>query len=250
MTVAEISTLMTTKEGAGYICVNKALMRNLGNDAAIVYAELVRNYLYYEKQGTLTDDKYFFCTVESLEENCNVSKAQQNAIFKKLASLGLVKLDYRGLPKRRYVYLSTDENAVQAAFTGVEKQKAAKTKMPDDVRKKYSKEFDMEILKKQIAKAVKENQMPVEFVDKILELYSMYFGYFGMPYSYLSTNSVKLLVDRIKELDSSYYVLDKDFFEGYLDEYANTDVEGKGYVRSINNLLSESMIEVLYERLK
>lgn len=250
MTAREIEKLTTAKGSAGYICVSKALMRNLGNDAAIVYSVLVHSYIYYESQGTLTDDKYFFCTVESLEENCNVSKAQQNTIFKKLASLGLVKLDYRGLPKRRYVYLSTDENAVQAAFTGVEKQKAAKTKMPDEVRQKYSKPFDLDILKRQIAKAVRSANLPADYTDKVFNLYNQYFGYFGLPTTYISGKSVKLLVERVKDLDYCYDIFDKQTFTEYLNEYANMNVEGKHYARSLNNLLTDDIISVFAERIK
>lgn len=252
MTVTEISTLMTDKQGAGYICVNKALMHNLGNDAAIVYAELVRSYLYYEKQGTLTDDGYFFCTVESLQENCNVSKAQQNKIFKSLAEKGLVKLDYRGLPKRRYIALIADEAAVNAIFSLPEKQEKQKEKMPEEIREKYSKDFDTEIFKKQINKAAKNLGKTAEMAERVYELYMSFFGYFGCPDTFLSNKSIENAIKRIEELyaESSWFVLDDDSFAECCEAYSEVNVEGKGYTRSLNNMLSSGMLEILEVRTK
>lgn len=251
MTVTEISTLMTDKQGSGYICVNKALMHNLGNDAAIVYAELVRNYLYYKKQDTMTDDGYFFCTVESLQENCNVSKAQQNKIFKTLAEKGLVKLDYRGLPKRRYVSLIADENAVNAVFSLPEKQDKKKDKMPEEVRAKYSKDFDSEIFKKQINKAAKNLGKTAEMAEKVYNLYMAYFGYFGCPDTFLSNKSIENVIKRIEELyqEKGWYLeADEDFAE-YCEAYSDVSVEDKGYTRSLNNMLSSGMLDILELRI-
>lgn len=87
----------------GSIVVNKNLARNIGIDCAIMYSEIVSKYLYFHERGQLTEDGYFFNTVDNLEFDTCLSSYQQREAIKKLQKYGLIKVDRRGLPAKRYL---------------------------------------------------------------------------------------------------------------------------------------------------
>lgn len=256
MTVSEIAKLMTKKGGAGYILLSEELMHNLGNDAAIVYTKLVRNYLYYEKKGELTRDGAFFCTVETLERHCNVSKKQQQRIFKALETAGLVKCDFRGLPRRRYVTVLQDDEAIKAAFKPFEEEfdEQPKEQMPDEVKQQYSKPFDLNVLFNQIKIAAKACGKDEEYEQNLFWLYKAYFSYFGVPDTYISTKSIQNLIEQIENLNIEYDLFDDEYREDFVcdlfEQYLGTKEEENGYKRSINNLFCTEMYEIYQERLK
>ena len=92
----------------GSIVVNKSLAHEIGLNEAIIYSELVSLHEYWRKQERLTDDQWFFCTVENLEKHTTLSKGQQSRVIKKLEELKLIETRRRGLPAKRYFKI-TDE---------------------------------------------------------------------------------------------------------------------------------------------
>lgn len=125
----------------GSIVVNKTLAKNIGLTEAIIYSELVSLFLYWHErdglvhlpiskdkqtgQVTYTEERYFYCTVENLEENTTIPKKQQMTAIKKLIDLGLInqmnkKLD--GATQKRYFTINLDANLILSFLSTPQKK--------------------------------------------------------------------------------------------------------------------------------
>lgn len=232
-----------------YVKVSKNLIHNLGHEAAIVYSELIRSYCYYESNGKLTNDGYFFCTVEMLEDECAVSRGQQQRILKKLSDMGLLKTELRGMPRIRYVKLLLDEEAVGRAFADYVKKSVEKNSIPYYVYEKYSKPFDFEIFKRQLETICKSIGRLNE-LDNLESVFSVYFDFFGYPQKYFNRDSLEMLVYRIMLCQSDYGIYDTEIMGEYCEEYSTMKMESNGYERSIYHLFSDGIMDILSLRLK
>lgn len=56
----------------------------------------------------LTEDDYFYCTVENLEQNVFLNEFFQRKAIKHLCEEGLITVEKRGMPAKRYIHLNTD----------------------------------------------------------------------------------------------------------------------------------------------
>ena len=56
----------------------------------------------------LTEDDYFYCTVENLEQNVFLNEFFQRKALKNLCAEGLITIEKRGLPAKRYIHLNID----------------------------------------------------------------------------------------------------------------------------------------------
>lgn len=111
----------------GSIVINKQLAHEIGLEAAVVYSELVSLYQYWSNRGELVDDnkektnqaKWFFVTIENLEENTCLKRFRQDKAIKYLKEIGLIDTKQMGIPKKRYFsitekindFISTHKNA-------------------------------------------------------------------------------------------------------------------------------------------
>lgn len=106
---------MLRSEG-GSIILNKNLIKNVGMEAAAVYSELVSKYGYFKKRNQLTDDGCFFNTIEDLQKDTYLTEYLQRKAIKKLESFGLIKVELRGLPSKRYFKLNWDLKVLNIAL--------------------------------------------------------------------------------------------------------------------------------------
>ena len=106
--------------GKGSINYNKTIAKLFGIDAAILLGELCFKYDYWSEQDRLTEDGYFYCTQEDIEEDTCLSPYQQREALKKLA--GIVYVSKRGLPAKNHFFIDTDalERTVEALHNGVD----------------------------------------------------------------------------------------------------------------------------------
>lgn len=95
-----------------FITVNKELIKKVGLEEAIILGELASEFDYWTKREGLTEDGYFFSTIENIEEKTTLSKYQQNKAFKKLKEMKLVDVSVRGLPAKRYIKIN-EENLLK-----------------------------------------------------------------------------------------------------------------------------------------
>lgn len=112
----------------GSIVVNKKLAHQIGLETAAIYSELVSLFQYWSKREELVDDskekspqaKWFFVTIENLEENTTLKRSKQDKAIKKLKELGLIETKQMGLPKKRYFTITEKINEFITAHKSVE----------------------------------------------------------------------------------------------------------------------------------
>lgn len=119
----------------GSIIINKALARNIGNDCAIMFSELISKYNYFKERGTTTNDDYFFNTIEDMQYDTNLTEYQQRKTIKKLVEFGLVETKVKGLPATRYFKICQEESVIAQFLKNLR------------TRPLKNKEFDTEKLK-------------------------------------------------------------------------------------------------------
>lgn len=95
-------------KGNGCVVLNKAIMKILGIEAALLLGELLSEYAYYEDREELTEDGYFFSKSENIERNTTLSYYKQSEALKILQSYGFVETELRGVPARKYFRLDLD----------------------------------------------------------------------------------------------------------------------------------------------
>lgn len=95
-------------KGNGCVVLNKAIMKILGIEPALLLGELLSEYAYYEDREELTEDGYFFSKSENIEKNTTLSYYKQSEALKVLQSYGLVETELRGVPARKYFCLDLD----------------------------------------------------------------------------------------------------------------------------------------------
>lgn len=110
MNVLLISSLLRAD---GSIIVNKQLAKEIGINEAIIYSELLSKYMYFYNKNQLTEDGYFFNTVENLERDTTLSKYQQQQAIKKLKDLNLITTKLKGVPSTRHFKI-LDNNVLES----------------------------------------------------------------------------------------------------------------------------------------
>ena len=96
----------------GSIIVNKKLANAIGLNEAVLYSELLSKYKYFKDRERLTDDGFFFNTVDNLEQDTTLTGKQQRPCIKRLEKLQLVEMSIRGLPSKRYFKINCDTNII------------------------------------------------------------------------------------------------------------------------------------------
>ena len=91
-----------------FITVNRAVVKIIGVDAAVVLGELASEYLYWEGRGGL-DDGYFYSTVENLEERTCLSSYEQRVALAKMQTAGWIDVRKKGMPAKRYIKIYEDK---------------------------------------------------------------------------------------------------------------------------------------------
>lgn len=100
------SLLSSTK----YIIVNKDLIKTIGLHEAIIVGELCAEYTYWESQGQLVDNEYFYSTRENIEDNTGINAHYQRVAIKNLENNGIIESKRMGIPCKTYYKIN--ENAV------------------------------------------------------------------------------------------------------------------------------------------
>ena len=91
-----------------FVIYNRNLARNIGVNEAILYSELLSRWNYFKERGQLTEDGFFFITVKDLEEGTALSDYQQRRALNSLKEKGLIEMEVRGIPAKRYFRIVED----------------------------------------------------------------------------------------------------------------------------------------------
>ncbi len=96
----------------GFIIYNKNLAKNIGVNEAILYSELLSRWNYFKQRGQLTEDGFFFNTVKDLEDGTALSDYQQRRALNSLKEKGLIEMEVRGIPAKRYFRIVEDSELI------------------------------------------------------------------------------------------------------------------------------------------
>jgi predicted transcriptional regulator len=98
----------------GYWMVNKTIAKALGIIAAVILGDLCSQLQYWSSRGETDEDGWFFCTVDTLESNTGISAHQQREAIRVLEERGIIEVERRGIPARRFFKLHAD--AIEKIF--------------------------------------------------------------------------------------------------------------------------------------
>lgn len=114
-----------------YLTVNKLVMKAIGISESILLSELCYRRQFLARANKLTEDGFFYATVEDVEEETTLSDYAQRKILEKLNKLGLVDVERRGLPAKRYICIH--EEALQSLMDTIT---ADNVPVPEDFKNK------------------------------------------------------------------------------------------------------------------
>lgn len=198
-----------------FISVNKHLAKTIGLVEACLFGELISKYKYYKTQGQLIDDKWFYITIESIEENIGLTRDRQDPAIKKLVKIGLIEKKVMGLPGKRHfainvqklmdLYLKKQDEPLIQSVCGIstnyneEKPQTTMRKNPKQdcgisttIKSNNKKNLEKEINKKSIylSKLNKLDKLPMQIritmknnidrlIDNSIDPYDIYSFYFS-----------------------------------------------------------------------
>lgn len=94
--------IISLLDGSGFIKLNKALNHYLGTNNAIFLAEIIGEHEYWRKKEQLTEDGFFFSTVENVWYETGLKRDVQMRCIKNLVNLNLISFERRGANGSRH----------------------------------------------------------------------------------------------------------------------------------------------------
>lgn len=195
-----------------YIIVNKELIKTIGLEESIAIGDLASMFIYLQKQNELTEDGFFFYTVEAMETNTSLSDYQQRKALKNLKSLGLIDIALRELPAKRFIKLNIEklEDLFRTSSQKTKEQDLKKLKpnnifiskdINNNTNNTSSKEEDMEISKKCLLEEIPQKDKP-ELKTRTKKQQAIIDNVERQLYKYLnlSAKEINLLCAWIEEL--------------------------------------------------
>lgn len=88
-----------------YIQVNRTLIRKLGLNEAVLIGELAYECRTWKRKGKINDG-WFYSTVENVERQTGINAYYQRLALQHLSELGVVEVEYYGLPRSRHIRVS------------------------------------------------------------------------------------------------------------------------------------------------
>lgn len=148
----------------GYIPVNKDLAKLIGINEAIIVGELLSEYRYWRANNGLTEDGYFYSTVENIETNTTLNEYLQRKVLKHLIDLKIIDIQYRR-DKLRFFKINTHILEVVLKTKSLEFCDSLKSKEPNlkELKKRNSKNLGQII----ITNNNKDNKEVVEGVNDL-----------------------------------------------------------------------------------
>lgn len=130
-----INPLYELLRADGCIIVNKALVHAIGLNEAILFAELISRFNYFADRGQLTDDGYFFNTINDLESGTGLTWKQQKKALNKLEDMRLIYTRLQGMPAKRYFKIADNLNVLSKYLrAGKFKMRELKPEKPENIQ--------------------------------------------------------------------------------------------------------------------
>lgn len=101
--------LLTQFASNNYGLYNKTLAKKIGLHESIFLGEIISEYDYWNRMHSLTDDGYFYSTVENVMKSTTLSDYQQRSIIKHLVELKILDVKVAGMPAKRYFRINEEQ---------------------------------------------------------------------------------------------------------------------------------------------
>jgi hypothetical protein len=160
-------SLLKQLANSNYISVNKTLIKTVGLEEAILLGELCSEYDYWDEHNQLTDDGYFYATVEKIEDNTTLSEYLQRKAVNTLKNLDILETKLKGLPAMRYFKIN--ENRL-LSFLGASSEKT-KELVPEKFQSSNNRDNKNRNKKPLIAKAIKGDTQSLE-IQTFISMYN------------------------------------------------------------------------------
>lgn len=195
---------------SNFLTFNICIAKEVGNDAAILLAELSSSQIYFERQGMLTDG-WFFETVEQIEERTNLSKYQQSKAVKRLEEVGILKTRMMGIPAKRFFLVDGDKIL---ALVDRKKSKNLTTggqkTLPQEVKKldRNNKRITIQETNKDINSIVVNSSLSEPVKDKVIDFLT-YRQEMKKPFkSEVGVRSLVKQIEKQEQMHGSVAVID------------------------------------------
>lgn len=111
--MSKLSPIYDLLRSDAFITVNKLLSLAIGVNESNLFSELLSRHNYFDEREMLTDEGYFFNTIDDLYLGTGLSAYQQRLAIKNLVALGLIDSQVRGLPPTRYFRINQDDEVIR-----------------------------------------------------------------------------------------------------------------------------------------
>lgn len=112
--------------------INRQLAHSIGLEAAVAYSALLSKYAYYEQRNLLTEDGWFYSTIEDMEESTALTAKQQRRCINSLSELGLISTKVQGMPARRFFKINDDVALLSEVLSNGGKSSLSKRSQLDE----------------------------------------------------------------------------------------------------------------------
>ena len=158
-----------------FITVNKTVAKKIGLQASVLISELCYRRQYLDRAGKLTEDGFFYATIEDVEEETTLSVYEQRKALDLLKSLGIVEVERRDLPAKRYIYIDEDalttliyaetccadsNNQVCEKFTNKSVKNSQTNNINNNITNNYSHTSSKDDVLERVSPATPENSTP------------------------------------------------------------------------------------------
>lgn len=233
--------LLTQFASNNYGLYNKTLAKKIGLHESIFLGEIISEYDYWNRMHSLTDDGYFYSTVENVMESTTLSDYQQRSIIKHLVELKILDVKVAGMPAKRYfrineeqfyaILLEEDKDADNNSELTSSKETCYKDSTELTTSSKESKEQDLNSVK------TNNNNIPLTNKNNNIVLTATPFINNSGKVSNLLENETKQLDTKPKKKSNLEQCTDLTFeliSDSDLAEYVNNYLVDQKLYKSIN----------------
>lgn len=233
--------LLTQFASNNYGLYNKTLAKKIGLHESIFLGEIISEYDYWNRMHSLTDDGYFYSTVENVMESTTLSDYQQRSIIKHLVELKILDVKVAGMPAKRYfrineeqfyaILLEEDKDADNNSQSTSSKETCYKDLTELTTSSKESKEQDLNLVK------TNNNNIPLTNKNNNIVLTATPFINNSGKVSNLLENETKQLDTKPKKKSNLEQCTDLTFeliSDSDLAEYVNNYLVDQKLYKSIN----------------
>ena len=232
-----------------YWIVNKAIVKEVGHEAAVLLSDLVDKYCYNQDKNQLIQkdgDLWFYATVDTIEESTYLSEKIQYKCINLLVKHGLIKKVVTGLPAKRHFALcenkilhllgySSDLSAELDQTKGrTIKNKYIKNKDKEENKEIYKENFQSQFEEEKKIEVIKPNpKTKPKTIDRHLDKIEEILSHLNSEKNpekkaargFTATKNTKMLLNAILDESHNSIGLIKEIITYKAKQWLNSDYE-------------------------